>query len=244
MATAQSIYPASIAAALHQVMSKVGYVQKRGENKFHGYKYAGEGNLLETLRPAMVEAGLVLIPSGKTRTQIDEHGITNVEVDYTLVHKDGAVWPDKITAFGAGGDKNKNGVGDKGLYKALTGANKYLLFKLFQIETGDDPEQESEHDKTEDAPAKGGNGNATAPKTATTSAPAPVAIKAKSPPEWAEKFTATASVAPSVDALTAFEKINHGWLTKLPEDLYKRCADAMDKRMAVLSQAPQQQAAE
>jgi len=144
VATAHSHYPPSIAAALHAVMASCGYVQKKGKNTFHGYKYAGEGNLLEVLRPAMVEHGLMLIPSGRTFTPIDEHGITNVEVEYTLIHKDGSVWPEKITAFGAGGDKNKTGVGDKGLYKALTGANKYLLFKLFQIETGDDPERDDE----------------------------------------------------------------------------------------------------
>ena len=34
-------------------------------------------------------------------------------------------------------------MGDKGLYKAITGANKYFLFKLFQIETGDDPERDT-----------------------------------------------------------------------------------------------------
>jgi hypothetical protein len=61
-------------------------------------------------------------------------------MEYTLIHKDGDIWPSVICAAGQGGDKNKNGVGDKGLYKAITGANKYLLFKLFQIETGDDPE--------------------------------------------------------------------------------------------------------
>lgn len=133
-------YPPKITKALHAVMTKVGYVQKRGENKFHGYKYAGEADLLEVLRPAMLEAGLLLIPSGAEHAAIDEHGNTHVSVAYTLAHKDGDVWPDKIIAFGSGNDRNKNGVGDKGTYKALTGANKYLLFKLFQIETGDDPE--------------------------------------------------------------------------------------------------------
>lgn len=132
---------AKIAAALHEVMSKVGYVQKTGKNTFHGYKYAGEADLLDKLRPAMVEAGLLLIPSGKAISEIDAYGNVNVTVEYTLVHKDGEVWPEKIVAFGCGNDKAKNGsVGDKGVYKALTGANKYLLFKLFQIETGDDPE--------------------------------------------------------------------------------------------------------
>lgn len=121
-------------------MSSVSYVQKTGKNAFHGYKYAGEADLLEKLRPAMLDAGLLLIPSIKCVSPIDEHGVTTVQMEYTLMHKDGDVWPDKICAAGQGGDKNKNGVGDKGLYKAITGANKYLLFKLFQIETGDDPE--------------------------------------------------------------------------------------------------------
>jgi hypothetical protein len=129
-----------IAGALHEVMTKVSYVQKSGKNAFHGYKYAGEADLLDKLRPAMLEAGLLLIPSITDVSPIDEHGVTTVRMEYMLMHKDGEVWPHKIGAAGQGGDRNKNGVGDKGLYKAITGANKYLLFKLFQIETGDDPE--------------------------------------------------------------------------------------------------------
>lgn len=139
-----------IAQALHQVMSKVSYIQKTGKNSFHGYKYAGEADLLEKLRPAMLEAGLLLIPSIKGVSPIDEHGVTTVQMQYTLVHKDGDIWPEPICAAGQGGDRNKNGVGDKGLYKAITGANKYLLFKLFQIETGDDPETDSTHDSAPD----------------------------------------------------------------------------------------------
>lgn len=131
---------AKIATALHEVMSKVSYVQKTGKNAFHNYRYAGEADLLEKLRPAMLEAGLLLIPSISDVSPIDEHGVTTVRMEYMLMHKDGDVWPHKIGAAGQGGDRNKNGVGDKGLYKAITGANKYLLFKLFQIETGDDPE--------------------------------------------------------------------------------------------------------
>ena len=57
-------YPAKITKALHEVMSKVGYVQKKDKNKFHNYNYAGEAALLEVLRPAMLEAGLLLLPSG------------------------------------------------------------------------------------------------------------------------------------------------------------------------------------
>lgn len=133
-----------ITNAIHEVMCKVGYVQKKNKNEFHKYKYAGEAVLLETLRPAMVEAGLMLIPCGSTIQPIDEYGNTHLKMDYWLAHKSGQVWPEKLSMFGAGNDKNsKGGVGDKGTYKAITGANKYILFKLFQIETGDDPEKDT-----------------------------------------------------------------------------------------------------
>ena len=139
-------YSPKITEALHSIMSKVTYVQKGGFNKFHGYKYAGEADLLAVLRPAMIEAGLLLLPSGVEMTPVDQYGNTHVSISYTLAHKDGDVWPDKLVAYGCGNDKNKSGgLGDKGAYKAMTGANKYLLFKLFQIETGDDPES-AEHD--------------------------------------------------------------------------------------------------
>jgi hypothetical protein len=142
-----SLDTAKIAAALHQVMQKVSYVQKDSMNDFHKYKYASEAALLAALRPAMIEAGLILIPSISMVKNIDEFGNTHIEMEYTLVHKDGDVWPYPIRAAGAGNDKAKTGaVGDKGVYKAITGANKYLLFKLFQIETGDDPEVARENE--------------------------------------------------------------------------------------------------
>jgi hypothetical protein len=153
---------AKIAAALHEVMSKVGYVQKTGRNSFHNYRYAGEADLLAVLRPAMVDAGLLLIPSVVDHSPIDEHGNKDVVIEYTLAHRDGDVWPHKVRAIGTGNDKNKNGVGDKGTYKALTGANKYLLFKLFQIETGDDPEKDGDEEQ-EGSKRPPANGNKPAP---------------------------------------------------------------------------------
>jgi hypothetical protein len=133
----------NIIKALNEIMKDVSYVQKSSENKFHGYKYASESSLLESLRPAMIAHGLVLIPSVSNVGSIDQFGNTTVTVEYTLSHVSGEIWPDKIIAVGCGNDRAKSGVvGDKGIYKAITGANKYLLFKLFQIETGDDPEKD------------------------------------------------------------------------------------------------------
>ena len=165
----------NIITALNKVMDDAKYVQKNSENKFHGYKYASEAALLETLRPAMIKHGLVLIPSVRNVSSIDEHGNTIVTVEYTLAHTSGEIWPDKITAVGFGNDRARNGtVGDKGVYKAITGANKYLLFKLFQIETGDDPEKDEtvapqEEDKSKDSPVK-----KPAPKAQTKSGIAPI----------------------------------------------------------------------
>ena len=144
-----------IIVAIHEVMKKVGYVQKKGRNEFHKYNYAGESELLEALRPELLEQGLVLIPSGQSISEIDANGNTHVAIDYTLAHTSGEVWPEKIRAFGCGNDRSSKGtVGDKGTYKALTGANKYLLFKLFQIETGDDPEKDNDPGNTSAAKEK------------------------------------------------------------------------------------------
>jgi hypothetical protein len=142
---------AKILTALHKVMSEVGYVQKAQRNSHFKYNYAGEAALLAKLRPAMLEAGLLLIPSSVGEPVVDAQGRTHIVMSYTLCHKDGDVWPTPLCIPGCGADNQ-----DKGTYKAITGANKYLLFKLFQIETGDDPEKdETEHTPPEAAPSPG-----------------------------------------------------------------------------------------
>jgi len=138
-----------IADALHEVMSRVAYVQKDATNSFHGYKYVSEAKLLDALRPIMVDVGLILIPSLETSSLDHATGNTDIIMSYTLMHKSGAVWPEKIRVAGCGNDKNKNGIGDKGVYKAMTGANKYCLFKLFQVATGDDPEVDTNYQAPE-----------------------------------------------------------------------------------------------
>lgn len=198
MTTPTIKYPAKITAALSEVMGKVGYVQKTGKNAFHNYKYAGESDLLEALRPAMVEAGLLLIPSVHHISNIDDHGNVFVTMAYTLAHKDGDVWPDKVFSVGCGNDLAKSGkVGDKGAYKAITGANKYLLFKLFQIETGDDPE------KTETAVHDAPKGEvAPKPFTATESG-----LKGS---YWVQKIK-EAKDLPSLRAINASQAFKDDW---------------------------------
>lgn len=120
-------------------------VAKNGRNDFHGYAYATEADVVETVRPHMVDNGLMLIPHVDSVSQ-DQHGNTNVIVNYRLYHVSGEFIEFNIAA--SGNDRNRNGVGDKGIYKALTGASKYAMLKLFSLATGDDPEHEPKEQKS------------------------------------------------------------------------------------------------
>ena len=126
------------------VMKEVGYVQKAGHNDFQNYKYATEADAIKAIRPAMLNHGLCMIPSVESVNQ-DEWGNTNVIMLYRIFDEEGNFL--SFRAAGSGNDKNSKGVGDKGIYKALTGASKYALLKTFLMETGDDPEVPSEQDK-------------------------------------------------------------------------------------------------
>lgn len=125
-------------------MKEVGYVQKAGHNDFQNYKYATEADAIKSIRPAMLNHGLCMIPSVESVHQ-DQHGNTNVIMLYRIFDEEGNHI--SFRAAGSGNDRNKNGVGDKGIYKALTGASKYALLKTFLMETGDDPEVPSEQEK-------------------------------------------------------------------------------------------------
>jgi hypothetical protein len=136
----------NITKAIVKVMAGVSFVQKAGKNEFHGYKYATEGDALNALRPHLIANELVIISDVVEHTSPDEFGNTTVKVQYRILHSSGE---EIVCHFvGCGNDRSSKGViGDKGIYKALTGANKYFLLKTFQLETGDDPERD---DKTQE----------------------------------------------------------------------------------------------
>ena len=135
---------ANISRKIIAVMRDVGYVQKAGHNDFQNYKYATEADAIAALRPAMIKHGLCMIPSVESVEQ-DEWGNTNVLMHYRILDEEGNFL--SFRAAGSGNDKNSKGVGDKGIYKALTGASKYALLKTFMMETGDDPEVPSQQEK-------------------------------------------------------------------------------------------------
>lgn len=134
MSEIQSIYK-----KIGKVMSAVVRVPKNGYNSFHKYNYTTESDLTESIRPILQEAGLAFFSN--VLEQEREGEFTKVKMEFTLADMDsGEVI--KSTYWGEGQDK-----GDKGLYKAYTGATKYFLMKTFLIPTGDDPEADNTVDE-------------------------------------------------------------------------------------------------
>lgn len=129
----------SIYSKISKVMSQVNRVPKNGFNKFHKYAYATESDLTESIRPILIEAGLAFFSTVLEQTREGE--FTKVKMEFTLADLDTGETL-KSTYWGEGQDK-----GDKGLYKAYTGATKYFLMKTFLIPTGDDPEGDTTVDE-------------------------------------------------------------------------------------------------
>jgi hypothetical protein len=128
------------------VMEEVKYVQKTGYNSFHKYKYAKESDYIESLRPAMLKHGLVILPAQMKTSQQGE--LSTVELTFRIVNVDNPSEFLDVPSAGQGADK-----GDKGVYKAITGAKKYALSTAFLIETGDDAEADESTDARAAKPA-------------------------------------------------------------------------------------------
>lgn len=130
---------ASLYVKIAKVMSQVSRVKKNGYNAFHKYNYATESDLTESIRSILFEAGLAFFSSVIEQERDGE--FTKVKMEFTLADVETG---EALTSsyWGEGQDK-----GDKGLYKAYTGATKYFLMKTFLIPTGDDPEGDTSADE-------------------------------------------------------------------------------------------------
>lgn len=134
-----------VALKILAVMKDMGRVGKDGYNTFQKYKYVSEDGIIEAIRDKIMAQGLVAVPNQissicQAHVSPDKEGrdkitfMTEVCTEYTIIDTESG---DSLAVkfFGQGTDS-----GDKGVYKATTGANKYFLMKTFMIPTGDDPE--------------------------------------------------------------------------------------------------------
>lgn len=149
------MYPKEIAEAISAIMGEVDYVQKKGTNTFHNYKFAAVGDILAKLQPAMAKHGLIIIQSELEHKL--EGAAMMVKYEFVVAHKSGAVLPDKFIGTGVAAAMNsKGGFDDKCVNKCMTAAGKYFLLSLFKIPTVDLPDADEQEDRP---PPKSANGN-------------------------------------------------------------------------------------
>lgn len=137
-----------ILGKLHAIMSECDFIAKDKTNDFHKYAYASEQTIKETLHPLLVKYRVFL--QIECSTPEFSGNKTTIKPDGTMVEIKGNVTqlPLKYTFWDVesgeylGGTFTGSGEdqADKGTYKAITGALKYILTSNFLIPTGDDPE--------------------------------------------------------------------------------------------------------
>ncbi len=123
-----------------EVRRRLGYVQKRGHNERHNYSYVTAADLAGSVGDILAELGVVVIPqlqSISTETpRSSSDRIARVVMNYRFLDaRSGEELSVRVAGEGAD-------AGDKGPYKAMTGALKYALLQSFLLSTGDDPEDE------------------------------------------------------------------------------------------------------
>ena len=155
----------NICQRMSAVMTEVGTVEKDKTNSFQHYEYASEFAIKKALQPLLIKYGVLFSLSVTDQTVIegkDSKGqdrlTTLIDVSYQFTNIDEPA--DCVTGkFRSQGQDS----GDKGIYKAITGAIKYILTSSFLIPTGEDPEEASQ------APVR----------TAATAKPSPAAPSAR-----------------------------------------------------------------
>lgn len=145
--------PKTLVQKLCEVMAAVGYTQKTGWNEAQKYHYVTEADIAEKIRPELAKRGVIIFPTmvSNTRTKLErnyfdkfdkcmktkESWAVDVLMRWTVVDGDsGEMFVCEIPGC-------SESPGDKGVYVAITGSEKYLLMKLFLLPTGDDPEDDA-----------------------------------------------------------------------------------------------------
>lgn len=125
-------------AKLAQIQAEVGATKKKGRNAHFNYAYFTEAQLMGDFRKKLADHGIVILPSVETitSTPIKDGKRQTVTVTTSYLITDSETG-EQFTVKGAGMGTDDE---DKGVYKAITGAYKYFLMKLFLISDEQDPE--------------------------------------------------------------------------------------------------------
>ncbi|MEE9452636.1 MAG: ERF family protein [Gammaproteobacteria bacterium] len=126
------------------ISEEVQYIQKQGRNQFHKYNYVTDSDVVNALSKAMQKHKVFMFSSVLQRqcTSYETRGnknafLVSIQLQVTFIDVDSGESMRSIF-YGDGSDSD-----DKGVYKAITGAQKYALMKTFLVATGDDPEKDT-----------------------------------------------------------------------------------------------------
>lgn len=117
------------------ISDEVQYIQKDGKIEFgsNKYKVVTESKVTSIIKPKLCKYRIVIVP-----VNIDERregNITTLKTTYKIINaEDPAEWF-AAESVGQGSDTQ-----DKGANKASTASWKYLLLRLFNIPSGEDPD--------------------------------------------------------------------------------------------------------
>jgi hypothetical protein len=135
---------------LTEVMAEMRAIKKEGFNSAQKYAFVRESDVAEKASQLLAERHIwieqTVIAHEREELYRTSSGstmwLTTVQMEFQFVDGDtGEVTPARMFV-GYGAD-----IGDKGIYKAMTGAEKYFLMKSFLVSTGDDPEADEKVDK-------------------------------------------------------------------------------------------------
>lgn len=134
----------SLTKKMCAILAEVSRIPKNGTNTAQNYKYAMEADVADAIRPLLAQHGIFAWPR-VTACVVENHTTSKgsiqriARVQYQLTFEDAETGEIRVVEMaGEGADFS-----DKGIFKAITGANKYAILKAFQIATGDDPEDDS-----------------------------------------------------------------------------------------------------
>lgn len=122
---------------IHAIMSEIDKIEKTTQIKFNSTNYwaTDETKVLEVVRPKLIEQKLIILPVEQIRCENGNK--TTVDTTYEIIDTETG---DKIRVVSGGSGVDTQ---DKGVGKAQTYAEKYLLLKVFLIPTGNDPDKTS-----------------------------------------------------------------------------------------------------
>lgn len=129
---------------IYNIQKSIDTMPKDGYNDFNRYNYLMEAQVTTKIKELMDREKVVFhYQSEVTETKEyqgakgDTQFLVTVKIPYAFYDVESGEKLDGVV-YGQGADK-----GDKGVYKAITGAIKYLYMKTFNIPTGNDPEKDS-----------------------------------------------------------------------------------------------------